>query len=141
MRQGSVENPTIWPSDFWSKCSSGSRFSDPIVIPGSRRVMIGTSTYLLTEIPSSSLLSSSNANPPPYSRGPSSRHVATSQIRTAVTRPVVSQAYIPPVVSGGYVHVSIGQVATSSTYIPTFGMYIPTSGMYVPTYGVSHGAS
>ena len=23
MRQGSVENPTIRPSDFWSKCSSG----------------------------------------------------------------------------------------------------------------------
>ena len=22
MRQGSVENPTIWPSDFWSRCSS-----------------------------------------------------------------------------------------------------------------------
>ena len=22
MRQGSVENPTILPSDFWSKCSS-----------------------------------------------------------------------------------------------------------------------
>ena len=102
---------------------------------------IGTSTYLLTEIPSSSLPSSSNANPPPYSRGPSSRHVATSQICTAITRPVVSQVYIPPVVSGGYVHVSRGQVATSSTYIPTFGMYIPTSGVYIPTYGVSHGAS
>ena len=73
-------------------------------------------------------------NPPPYSHGPSSRHVATSQIRTAITRPVVSQAYIPPVVSGGYVHISRGQVATSLTYIPT-------SGMYIPTYGVSHGAS
>ena len=102
---------------------------------------IGTSTYLLTEIPSSSLPSSSNANPPPYSCGPSSRHVAMSQIRTAITRPVVSQAYIPPVVSGGYVHVSRGQVATSSTYIPTSGMYIPTSGMYIPTYGLSHGPS
>ena len=118
-----------------------SRVSDPIGIPGSRRVTIGTSTFLLTEIPSSSLPSSSNVNPPPYSRGPSSRHVATSQIRTTITRPVVSQAYIPPVVSGGYVHVSRGQVATSSTYIPTSGMYIPTSGMYIPTYGVSHGPS
>ena len=102
---------------------------------------IGTSTYLLTEIPSSSLPSSSHANPPPYSHGPSSRHVATSQIHTAITRPVVSQAYIPPVASGGYVHVSRGKIATSTTYIPTFGMYIPTSGMYIPTYGVSHGTS
>ena len=49
-----------------------SRVSDPIGIPGSRRVTIGTSTFLLTEIPSSSLPSSSNVNPPPYSRGPSS---------------------------------------------------------------------
>ena len=104
-------------------------------------MMIGTSTYLLTDIPSSSLSSSSNANPAPYSHGPSSRHVATSQVHTAVSRPIASQAYIPPVVSGGYVHVSRGQVATSSTYIPTFGMYIPTSGMYIPTYGVSHGPS
>ena len=69
---------------------------------------IGTSTFLLTEIPSSSLPSSSNVNPPPYSRGPSSRHVATSQIRTAITRLIMSQAYIPPVVSGGYVHVPRG---------------------------------
>ena len=104
-------------------------------------MIIGTSTFLLIEIPSSSLLSSSNVNPPPYSRGSSSRHVATSQIRTAITRPIVSQAYIPPMVSGGYVHVSRGQIATSTTYIPTSGMYIPTSEMYIPTYGVSHGAS
>ena len=55
-----------------------SKVSDPIGIPGPRRVTIGTTTYLLTEIPSSSLLSSSNVNPPPYSRGPSSRHIATS---------------------------------------------------------------
>ena len=55
-----------------------SRVSDLIGILGSRRVTIGTSTYLLTEIPSSSLPSSSNVNPPPYSRGPLSRHVATS---------------------------------------------------------------
>ena len=88
---------------------------------------IGTNTFLLTEIPSSLLPISSNVNPPPYSRGPSSRHVATSQIGTAV--------------SGGYVHVSRGQIATSTTYIPTAGMYIPTCGTYLPTYGVSHGAS
>ena len=35
-----------------------SRVSDLIRIPGPRRVMIGTSTYLITEIASSSLLSS-----------------------------------------------------------------------------------
>ena len=70
---------------------SRSTVSDPIAITGSRQVTIGTSTYLLTEIPSSSLPSSSNANPPPYSHGTLSHHVAMSQIRTAVTRPVVSQ--------------------------------------------------
>ena len=60
--------------------------------------------------------------------------MATSQVRTAVTRLIMSQVYIPPIVSGGYVHASRGHLATS-------GAYIPTSGAYLPTYGVSHGAS
>ena len=90
--------PSIPAVEAPSYIPSLSRVSDPIGIPGSRRVTIGTSTFLLTEIPSSSLPSSSNVNPPPYSHGPSSRHVATSQICTVVTRPIVSQAYIPPMV-------------------------------------------
>ena len=49
-----------------------SRVSDPIRIPGPRRVTTGTSTYLITEIPSSSVSSSSNVHPTPYPRGPSS---------------------------------------------------------------------
>ena len=101
---------------------------------------IGTSTFLLTEIPSSSVPSSSNIHPPPYPRGPSSQYMATSQVRTAVTRPIVSQVYIPPVALGGYVHASGGQITTFVAYIPTSGMYIPTSRAYLPTYGVSHGA-
>ena len=133
--------PSIPAVEATSYVPPRSRVSEPIAIPGPRRVTIGTSTYLITEIPSSSLPSSSNANPPPPSRGPSSRHIATSQVHTAVSRPIAPQAYIPPVVSGGYVHVSRGHIATSSTYLPTSGMYIPTSGMYIPSYGVSHGAS
>ena len=60
--------------------------------------------------------------------------MATSQVHTAVTRPVVSQVHIPPTSLGGYVHASRGHPATSRAYIPT-------SGAYLPTYGVSHGAS
>ena len=99
------------------------------------------STYIITQIPSSSVPSSSNVHPPPYSRGPLSRYMATNQVCTVVTRPIVSQVYIPPVASGGYVHTSTGHVTTSGVYIPTSSMYIPTSGAYLPTYRVSHGAS
>ena len=60
--------------------------------------------------------------------------MATSQVRTVVTRPIVSQVHIPPSALGGYVHASRGHLSTS-------GAYIPTSGAYIPTYGVSHGAS
>ena len=67
--------------------------------------------------------------------------MATSQVRTAVNRPIVSQVYIPPVASRGYVHTSRGHVTTSGAYIPTFDMYIPTSGVYIPSYRVSHGTS
>ena len=76
----------------------------------------------------------SNVHPPPYSRGPSSRYMATSQVRTTVTRLIVSQVHIPPAALGGYVHASRGHLATS-------GAYIPTSIAYLPTYEVSHGAS
>ena len=60
--------------------------------------------------------------------------MATSQVRTAVTIPVVFQVHMLPVASGGYIHASRGHLATSRAYIPT-------SGAYLPTYGVSHGAS
>ena len=102
---------------------------------------IGGNTYLITQIPSSLAPSSSNVHPPPYSRGPSSRHMATSQVCTAVTRPIVSQVHIPPTASGGYIHPSSGQLVTSRAYIPTSGIYVPPFGAYLPTYGVSHGTS
>ena len=95
---------------------------------------IGNNTYLITQIPSSSIPSYSDVHPPPYSRGPSCRNIATSYVHTAITRPVVSQIHAPPIVSGGHAHTSRG-------HIPTSGVYIPTSGAYVPTYGVSHGTS
>ena len=60
--------------------------------------------------------------------------MATSQVHTAVTRPIVSQLHVPHVVLGGHVHSSRG-------HIPTSRMYIPTFGAYVPTYRVSHGTS
>ena len=67
--------------------------------------------------------------------------MATSQVRTAVTRPIVSQVHIPPAASGGYIHPYRGQLVTSGTYIPTYGVYVPPSGAYLPTYRVSHGTS
>ena len=67
--------------------------------------------------------------------------MAMSQVHTAVTRPIVSQVYIPPVASRGYIHASRGHITTSVAYIPTFGMYIPIDSVYLPTYRVSHGAS
>ena len=102
---------------------------------------IGTSTYLITNIPSSSVLISSNVHPPPYPRGPSSQYMATIQVHTVVTRPIVSQVHIAPTASGGHIHAYSGQLVTSGAYIPTSGMYVPPSGAYLPTYGVSHGTS
>ena len=90
--------------------------------------------YIVSYIPLSSVLCSLNVVPPPHSHGPSGWNTATSHVRTAVTRPVVSQVQVPPIVSGGRVHTSRGHVTTS-------GAYIPTSGVYIPTYGVSHGTS
>ena len=76
--------------------------------------------------------SSSNVHPPPDSRVPSGRNVATSHFHTTVTRPVVYQVHALPVASKGHVHTSRGHVTTS-------GAYIPTSGVYIPTYRLSHG--
>ena len=126
--------PSIPVVEFTSHIPPGSRVSDPIRILDLKRVTIGNSTYLITQIPSSSIPSSSNVHPPPHSRGPSGRNVATSYVCTTVTRLVVSQLHIPLVVSGGHAHTSRG-------HIPTSEMYIPTSGTYVPTYGVYHGTS
>ena len=100
---------------------------------------IGNKMYIITQVPSSSVPSSSNVHPPPHSCGPSGRNVSTSHVRTTVTRPVVSQVQVPPVVSGGRVHTSRGNVTTSGAYIHTSRVYIPTFGAYIPTYGVSHG--
>ena len=97
--------------------------------------------YIITQIPSSSVPSSSNVHPPPHSHGPSGRNVAPSYVRTTVTRAVVSQLHVPLVVSRGNVHTSRGHIPTSRMYIPTSEAYIPISGAYITTYGVSHGAS
>ena len=88
---------------------------------------IGNITYIVSHVPSSSIPSSSNAIPPPHSRGPSGQNVATSHVRTVATHVVVSQSQVPPVVSGGR--------------IPTSGGHILASGGHIPTYGVSHGTS
>ena len=93
------------------------RVIDPIRIPDPIWVTIGNNTYIITQVPPSSVPTSSNVHPPPYSRGPSGRNVATSYVHTVVTRPVVSQLHAPYVVSGGHVHTSRG-------HIPTFEMYI-----------------
>ena len=79
------------PTRRWkSHIPPRSRVSDPIRIPDLRRVTIGNSTYIITQVPSSSIPSSSNVHPPPHSHGPSGQNVAMSHIHTAVTRPVVS---------------------------------------------------
>ena len=61
--------PSIPVVEATSHLPPRSRVSDPIRIPGPRRVMIGGSTYLITQIPSSLIPSSSNVHPPPYPRG------------------------------------------------------------------------
>ena len=111
-----------------------SRVSDPMRIPDPRWVTIGNSMYIITQVPLSSIPTSSNVHPPPYSCGPSGRNVATSYVRTTVTRLVVSQLHVPPIVLGIHAHTSRGHILTS-------GMYIPTSGAYDFTYRVSHGTS
>ena len=119
--------PSIPMVEVTSHIPPRSRVSDPIRILDPRRVTIGNNTYIITQVPSSSVPSFLNVHPPPHSYGPSGWNVATSHVRTAVTRPVVSQVYALPVVLGGHVHTSRG--------------HIPTSGVYITTYGVSHGTS
>ena len=63
----------------------------PIRIPEPRRVTIGNTTYITSRVPPSSI-------PPPHSHGPSSQNVATSHVRTAATRVVMSQSQVPLVV-------------------------------------------
>ena len=124
--------PSIPAVEATSHIPPRPRASDPIRIPDLRRVTIGNNMYIITQVPSSSVPSSSNVYPPPHSRGPSGWNIATSHVRTAVTRPVVSQVHVLPVVSGGH---------TSRGHVTTFRVYIPTSGAYIPSYGVSHGTS
>ena len=126
--------PSIPMVEATSHIPPRSRVSDPIRIPNPRRVTIGNSTYIITQIPLSFVPSYSNVHPPPHSCGPSGWNVATSYVCIAVTRPVVSQVHASLVVSRGHVHTSRG-------HIPTSGMYIPTFRAYIPTYGVSHGTS
>ena len=65
--------PSVPVVEVTSHVPPRSRVSDPIRIPNPRQVMIGGSTYIITQIPSSLVPSSSNVHPPPYSRGPSIR--------------------------------------------------------------------
>ena len=67
--------PSIPVVEATSHLPPRSRVSDPIRIPGPRWVTIGGSTYLITQIPSSSVPSSSIVHPPPY---PCGRYMATS---------------------------------------------------------------
>ena len=67
---------------------------------------VGNTTYTVSHVPSSSIPSSSNAIPPPHSRGPSGRNVAMSHVHTTAIRVVVSQSQVPPVVSGGHIPTS-----------------------------------
>ena len=94
---------------------------------------VGNTTYVISHVPSSSIPSSSNAIPPPHSRGPSGRNVATSHVRTVSTRIVVSQSQVPPVVLGSHILTSVGHILTSGTSIPTYGVSHGTS------HGTSHG--
>ena len=70
--------PSIPVVEVTSHIPPRSRVSDPIRIPDPRRVTIGGSAYIITQIPLSSVPISLNVHPPPYSCGPSSRHMATS---------------------------------------------------------------
>ena len=94
---------------------------------------IGNTTYIVSHVPLSSITSSSNAIPPPHSRGPSGLNVATSHVRTAATCIVMSQSQVPRVVLGGHIPTSGGHVTTFRTSIPTYGV---SHGTY---HGISYG--
>ena len=65
--------PSIPVVEATSYIPPRSRVSDSIRITYPRRVTIRGSTYIITQVPSSSASSSSNVHPPPYSHGPSSQ--------------------------------------------------------------------
>ena len=82
--------PSIPMVEATSHVSPRPSVSSPIRIPKPRQVTIGNTTYITSHVPSSSIPSSSNFIPPHHSRGPSSRNVTTSHVRTDATSIVVS---------------------------------------------------
>ena len=70
--------PSIPVVEATSHIPARPRVSDPIRILDPRRVTIGNNTYIISQVPSSFVPSSSNCHPPPHSHGPSGRNVATS---------------------------------------------------------------
>ena len=98
-----------------------------------RRVTIGNTTCIPSHVPSSSIPTPLNAFlttlPPPHSRGPSGRNVATSHVHTASTRTIVSHSQVSPVVSGGHIPIS------GSSHGPSQGF------PHISNYGASHGTS
>ena len=98
-------------------------------IPKPRQVTIGNTIYIPSHVPSSSNPTPSNAFlttlPPPHSRGPSGRNIATSHVCTVTAHMVVSQSQVPLVVSRGHIPIS------GSSYGPSHG--IP----HIPTYGAT----
>ena len=106
-------------------------------IPEPRRVKIGNTTYIPSHVPSSSIPTPSNAFlttlPPPHSRGPSGRNVATSQVGIVTTRKVISQSQVSPIVSGGHI------LVPGSSYSPSHG--VPHIHTYGASHGISHGTS
>ena len=99
-------------------------------IPEPRRVTIGNTTYIPSHVPLSSNPTPSNTFltnlPPPHSRGPSGRNIATSHVHTVTACTVVSQSQVPPVVPRGHILVS------GSSYGPSQG--VP----HIPNYGVTY---
>ena len=107
--------------------------SNPIQIPGPRRVSIGNTTYIPSHVPSSSNPVPSNAflmtHPPPSSCGPSGRNVATSHVHSATANMVISQIRVPPILLACHVPIS------RSSHVP------PRGAPHIPNYGTSHGTS
>ena len=81
---------------------------------------VGNTTYVISHVPSSSIPISSNAIPPPHSRGPLGWNFAMSHVHAAATCVVVSQSQVPPVVLGDCIPTSGGHILTSGTVIADF---------------------
>ena len=77
--------PSISAVEDTSHIPARPKVSYPIRIPDPRRVTIGNTTCIVSQIPSSSVRWSLNVVPPPHSHGPSGRNVATIHVCTAVT--------------------------------------------------------